>query len=67
MRQDLSRDYSGISSETLQGTRGEKMGQNKKNSRIVNLLETYENRDFFYDRASHWEHSPLSIKDELMT
>jgi len=33
---------------------------------IVNLLEIYEHRDFFYERARNWENSPLSIKDELI-
>jgi|WetSurMetagenome_2_1015567.scaffolds.fasta_scaffold1967924_1 hypothetical protein len=62
MRQDLLKDYSGISSEALRETRGEKMV--RKN--IVNLLEIYEHRDFFYERARNWENSPLSIKDELI-
>ncbi|MGV8141664.1 MAG: hypothetical protein ACP5NW_04455 [Candidatus Woesearchaeota archaeon] len=39
---------------------------NSRMSRIVDLLETYENRDFFYERAKSWEDSPLSIKDEMM-
>jgi hypothetical protein len=38
----------------------------RANNRIVSLLETYENRDFFYDRANQWERSPLSIRDELI-
>lgn len=42
------------------------MKKNTGNKRIVDLLETYENRDFFHERANHWEHSPLSIKDELI-
>jgi hypothetical protein len=42
------------------------MKQGKKNNRIVDLLETYENRDFFYERAKSWESSPLSIMDELI-
>lgn len=62
MRMDSLKDYSGTSSGTLQGIRGEKMA--RKN--IVNLLETYEHRDFFYERAKNWENSPLSIKDELI-
>lgn len=33
---------------------------------IVKLLETYEHRDFFYERAKNWENSPLSIRDELI-
>jgi len=37
-----------------------------KRKNIVNLLERYEHRDFFYDRAKNWEESPLSIKDELI-
>jgi hypothetical protein len=37
-----------------------------QNNRIVNLLETYEDRDFFYERAKSWEDSPLRIKDELI-
>lgn len=37
-----------------------------KSSRIVDLLETYEHRDFFYERAKSWEDSPLSINDELI-
>jgi len=37
-----------------------------KSHRIVDLLETYENRDFFHDRAKNWEESPLSINDELI-
>ena len=37
-----------------------------KRKNIVNLLERYENRDFFYERAKSWEESPLSIKDELI-
>jgi hypothetical protein len=37
-----------------------------KKNRIVNLLETYENKDFFYERAKSWENSPLNIKDELI-
>jgi hypothetical protein len=35
-----------------------------KRNRIVNLLEKYEDKDFFYERASSWENSPLNIKDE---
>jgi hypothetical protein len=34
--------------------------------RMVQLLEMYENRDFFYDRAKSWEDSPLRINDELI-
>jgi hypothetical protein len=41
------------------------MSKNRTN-RIVNLLETYEDRDFFYERAKSWEESPLRIKDELI-
>jgi len=37
-----------------------------KRKNIVKLLETYENRDFFFERARGWEDSPLSIKDELI-
>jgi hypothetical protein len=37
-----------------------------KRKNIVNLLEKYENRDFFYDRAKSWEDSPLRISDELI-
>jgi hypothetical protein len=37
-----------------------------KKNRIENLLETYEDRDFFYERAKHWEDSPLNIKDEAI-
>jgi len=62
MIQDLLKDYSGISSGTLLGTRGEKMVRKS----IVKLLETYEHRDFFYERAKSWENSPLSIRDELI-
>ena len=42
------------------------MGENMRKNRIVNLLETYENRDFSFERAKHWEESPLDINDELM-
>jgi hypothetical protein len=41
-------------------------GEKMKRKNIVNLLEKYENRDFFYERAKDWEESPLSIKDELI-
>jgi len=37
-----------------------------KRKNIVNLLEKYEQRDFFYERAKNWEESPLRIKDELI-
>jgi hypothetical protein len=37
-----------------------------KRKNIVSLLETYENRDFFHDRAKAWEDSPLRINDELI-
>jgi hypothetical protein len=37
-----------------------------KKNRIVNLLETYEDRDFFYERADSWENSSLDIKDEII-
>jgi len=37
-----------------------------KRKNIVSLLEAYENRDFFYERAKNWEDSPLLIKDELI-
>jgi hypothetical protein len=37
----------------------------KRTARMVHLLETYENRDFFYDRAKTWEDSPLNISDEF--
>ena len=40
--------------------------KNGQNNRIVDLLEIYENRDFSYERAKHWEDSPLRIKDELI-
>ncbi len=36
-----------------------------KRKNIINLLEKYEHRDFFHDRAKAWEDSPLNIKDEL--
>jgi hypothetical protein len=37
-----------------------------KRKNIVNLLEQYEHRDFFYERAKSWEDSPLRINDELI-
>jgi len=37
-----------------------------RKNRIVNLLETYENRDFSFERAQNWEESPLNINDELI-
>ncbi len=41
-------------------------GESMKRKNIVNLLETYENRDFSYERAKNWEESPLNIHDELI-
>ncbi|GEM_PF-3353122 len=35
-----------------------------KGKNIMKLLETYEDKDFFYERAKHWEDSPLNIRDE---
>jgi hypothetical protein len=37
-----------------------------RKNRIVSLLETYEDKDFFFERAKHWEESPLNIRDELI-
>jgi hypothetical protein len=37
-----------------------------KRKNIVKLLETYEGRDFFYERAKNWENSSLNIKDEMI-
>jgi len=34
--------------------------------RIMELLELYEGKDFFAERASNLENSRLSIKDELI-
>ncbi len=34
--------------------------------RIMKLLEIYEDKDFFEDRAEHLERSPLALKDELI-
>jgi hypothetical protein len=36
-----------------------------KRKNIVNLLEEYEQRDFFYERAKSWENSPLTISDDI--
>jgi hypothetical protein len=38
----------------------------KARQRIMHLLEIYENKDLFDDRAEHLEHSRLDIKDELI-
>ena len=35
-------------------------------SRIVGLLEKYEENDFFYDRAGYLENSRLNIRDEII-
>jgi len=40
-------------------------GESMKRKNIVSLLETYENRDFSYERAKNWENSPLSISDDI--
>ena len=34
--------------------------------RIMKLLEIYEDKDFFDERAQHMENSRLSIKDEMI-
>jgi hypothetical protein len=34
--------------------------------RIMNLLEAYEDRDFFNERADRLANSRLSIRDELI-
>ncbi|HYD02864.1 MAG TPA: hypothetical protein VEC16_01050 [Alphaproteobacteria bacterium] len=35
-------------------------------SRIVDLLEKYEENDFFHDRAGYLENSRLNIRDEII-
>lgn len=37
-----------------------------KRKNIITLLETYENRDFSYERAKHWEDSQLNISDDFI-
>jgi len=38
----------------------------KNKQRIMKLLELYENKDFFDERANYLEHSRLVIKDEMI-
>jgi hypothetical protein len=38
----------------------------KGKQRIMQLLEAYEDKDFFIERADYLEHSRLAIRDELI-
>lgn len=67
MKQDLLKDYFGISLEhLLEIPKISLWGEKMKRKNIITLLETYENRDFSYDRAKSLEESPLNINDELI-